>query len=267
MRTGAESRGLQLPSGNRRETDAEHRECGVMQDEDQRGGDDGCTPKPSPTRRGATGSGVAPRLLGRYTVATNAIVSPAETTSQGAPSLRRMPHQRKRGLWAILIRFVRLDPGQKERSAVCHEQRAVEEGPLVMIPLPRRVKDDPGHEHHCRIEVQESRHDRIKCEQRREEHDWPPSDPLNTGAYGFEEAICLDHCADEEQACDQNKRRPGLTSRMKNGIPHRDDATAGVRASLLGSLEWTQPGSNRRPLACHASALPAELWARETRRV
>src|ERR1700675_3437341 len=26
---------------------------------------------------------------------------------------------------------------------------------------------------------------------------------------------------------------------------------------------WTQPGSNRRPLACHASALPAELWARD----
>src|SRR5438132_3978013 len=24
--------------------------------------------------------------------------------------------------------------------------------------------------------------------------------------------------------------------------------------------EWSQPGSNRRPLACHASALPAELW-------
>ena len=24
---------------------------------------------------------------------------------------------------------------------------------------------------------------------------------------------------------------------------------------------WTQSGSNRRPLACHASALPTELWA------
>src|SRR3981189_914453 len=23
---------------------------------------------------------------------------------------------------------------------------------------------------------------------------------------------------------------------------------------------WSQAGSNRRPLACHASALPAELW-------
>src|SRR5262245_60432402 len=27
-----------------------------------------------------------------------------------------------------------------------------------------------------------------------------------------------------------------------------------------GSGWWSQAGSNRRPLACHASALPAELW-------
>src|SRR3954463_12288755 len=26
---------------------------------------------------------------------------------------------------------------------------------------------------------------------------------------------------------------------------------------------WSQPGSNRRPPACHAGALPAELWPRE----
>src|SRR5665213_2775647 len=25
---------------------------------------------------------------------------------------------------------------------------------------------------------------------------------------------------------------------------------------------WSQPGSNRRPLQCHCSALPAELWPR-----
>src|SRR5207244_7582245 len=27
---------------------------------------------------------------------------------------------------------------------------------------------------------------------------------------------------------------------------------------------WSQAGSNRRPLACHASALPAELWPRRS---
>src|SRR5207248_65550 len=26
------------------------------------------------------------------------------------------------------------------------------------------------------------------------------------------------------------------------------------------SRRWSQPGSNRRPPACHAGALPAELW-------
>src|ERR1700753_211426 len=28
---------------------------------------------------------------------------------------------------------------------------------------------------------------------------------------------------------------------------------------------WSQAGSNRRPLACHASALPAELWPHRRR--
>src|SRR6478672_779921 len=27
-----------------------------------------------------------------------------------------------------------------------------------------------------------------------------------------------------------------------------------------GEPWWSQPGSNRRPLQCHCSALPAELW-------
>ena len=28
--------------------------------------------------------------------------------------------------------------------------------------------------------------------------------------------------------------------------------------------QWSQPGSNRRPRACHARALPTELWPQET---
>ena len=32
------------------------------------------------------------------------------------------------------------------------------------------------------------------------------------------------------------------------------------RARADAVNQWSQPGSNRRPLACHASALPAELW-------
>ena len=38
----------------------------------------------------------------------------------------------------------------------------------------------------------------------------------------------------------------------------RDCATR----SPKGEAWWSQAGSNRRPLACHASALPAELWPR-----
>src|SRR5262249_50148884 len=34
--------------------------------------------------------------------------------------------------------------------------------------------------------------------------------------------------------------------------------------SPKGEAWWSQAGSNRRPLACHASALPAELWPHKT---
>src|SRR3989449_343497 len=43
------------------------------------------------------------------------------------------------------------------------------------------------------------------------------------------------------------------------------DRPVGARSPLsaTGLKEWSQPGSNRRPSACHADALPAELWPRE----
>jgi hypothetical protein len=40
-----------------------------------------------------------------------------------------------------------------------------------------------------------------------------------------------------------------------------DDGDAGQRIDRSRHQNWwSQAGSNRRPLACHASALPAELW-------
>ena len=43
-----------------------------------------------------------------------------------------------------------------------------------------------------------------------------------------------------------------------------NDATIGSHTTGRAGGEklkwWSQAGSNRRPLACHASALPAELW-------
>src|SRR5438552_334457 len=35
---------------------------------------------------------------------------------------------------------------------------------------------------------------------------------------------------------------------------------SGVATPRVARRWWSQAGSNRRPLACHASALPAELW-------
>ena len=42
----------------------------------------------------------------------------------------------------------------------------------------------------------------------------------------------------------------------------QNGTTHGTTGSKVLSLKywWSQTGSNRRPLACHASALPAELW-------
>jgi hypothetical protein len=31
----------------------------------------------------------------------------------------------------------------------------------------------------------------------------------------------------------------------------------------MRASRWSQPGSNRRPRACHARALPTELWPQE----
>ena len=38
-------------------------------------------------------------------------------------------------------------------------------------------------------------------------------------------------------------------------------------SSIFNSIWWSQTGSNRRPHACKARALPAELWPRTRRRM
>src|SRR6202163_1099636 len=47
------------------------------------------------------------------------------------------------------------------------------------------------------------------------------------------------------------RRAPRFALRLLRGCATR---------SPKGEAWWSQAGSNRRPLACHASALPAELW-------
>ena len=41
-----------------------------------------------------------------------------------------------------------------------------------------------------------------------------------------------------------------------------DDGDKSLLIRYYFDVWWSQAGSNRRPLACHASALPAELWPR-----
>src|SRR6185437_4497064 len=62
-------------------------------------------------------------------------------------------------------------------------------------------------------------------------------------------------------------------------IPHARPKGRGVRSgvsrtklfkatlSIFDSIWWSQTGSNRRPHACKARALPAELWPRTRRRM
>src|SRR5579862_2170091 len=38
------------------------------------------------------------------------------------------------------------------------------------------------------------------------------------------------------------------------------------RTRIFGAVWWSQTGSNRRPPACKAGALPTELWPRSSRR-
>ena len=65
--------------------------------------------------------------------------------------------------------------------------------------------------------------------------------------------------------------RPGKSRRMHNGwlgvpafakAPARQPSYDGLARTKLQSSEgwWSQTGSNRRPQACKASALPTELW-------
>ncbi len=56
-----------------------------------------------------------------------------------------------------------------------------------------------------------------------------------------------------------------LGQRMRSDV-FADDLFE-VISSILNSIWWSQTGSNRRPHACKARALPAELWPRTRRRM
>src|SRR5437764_15441949 len=49
---------------------------------------------------------------------------------------------------------------------------------------------------------------------------------------------------------------------MPNGSPRITENKGLSGFPLSPQSWWSQTGSNRRPLQCHCSALPAELWPR-----
>src|SRR5437879_6848922 len=54
-------------------------------------------------------------------------------------------------------------------------------------------------------------------------------------------------------------RQPVVAFRAMPGTTLHPSGS-GVATPRVARRWWSQAGSNRRPLACHASALPAELW-------
>ena len=54
---------------------------------------------------------------------------------------------------------------------------------------------------------------------------------------------------------------------MFRGRCIRGNSILDATASIFNSIWWSQTGSNRRPHACKARALPAELWPRTRRRM
>src|SRR5262245_18388788 len=82
-----------------------------------------------------------------------------------------------------------------------------------------------------------------------------------------------------------NAQAPATRALLRDGVPTGirtpvatvkglcprplDDGDPGENrraANGVAGVWWSQPGSNRRPLACHASALPTELWSHERAR-
>src|SRR4051794_7022521 len=65
----------------------------------------------------------------------------------------------------------------------------------------------------------------------------------------------------------RNPARASCEGRNVRSDVFADDDLVGASFSILDSIWWSQTGSNRRPHACKARALPAELWPRTRRRM
>ena len=122
---------------------------------------------------------------------------------------------------------------QQQRGAVRHEQRAVEERPLVALTLSGRVQDDRRDEDDGGVQVQDSGHDGVQRQQRGEQDDRAAADPLDARSERGEQPVRLDDGADHQQAGDEYERRPRLARCVQQRLSHAADgsyAAAGSRA-------------------------------------
>ena len=64
----------------------------------------------------------------------------------------------------------------------------------------------------------------------------------------------------------EDRRDTNSSSWTRFGLRDRFDRTVTPLQTLLLEAWWSQTGSNRRPPACKAGALPTELWPRSRRK-
>src|SRR5690606_20039398 len=106
-------------------------------------------------------------------------------------------------------------------------------------------------------------------------------DPPRVAAMAMASVSAVRNCAhDEPDASAQEVREHGdkhallLQGALRTTTDERHKlrqpcccARLNKRSRLAMRKWWSQAGSNRRPLACHASALPAELWPHAAKEV
>lgn len=89
--------------------------------------------------------------------------------------------------------------------------------------------DDRREEDHSRVEVQHRRDDCLETQQRGKERNRPSANSLDARAERGEQSVGLDNDADQEQAGNQYKRRPGLPGSLTDRSAHYRDRTRRFR--------------------------------------
>jgi hypothetical protein len=196
------------PEGRRSEPDGEHRNRSVPQHEDER--------SRSGDRRDAEPEDERRRVAARRPSLAEAVGRDKHGGGDRAGREPRREHlEPERGAADRFpaqheqVRQVR--PGQQQRGGVGHEDRAVEERPLVEPPPPRREHEDRRQEDDRRVEVEQRRYDRDEAEQRDEEPARPERRAGEPSADRLEEPVAGRDGADQEQPGHEHERWPDVS--------------------------------------------------------